>query len=1111
MSTRFELRCLGSPSLLGSDGEPIRFKTRKHFGLLVYLAIEGHQSHRRQRLAELLWPRVSEADARHSVATAISMFRHRLGPRSIVADRDNVRLTLPQLTLDLTRLLGGQILGDEVTPPLEIANFLEDFDLSDAPEFMLWRSRQQARLFPAIRDGLLQLIDRCRRTGNFRQIEVLADRLLDIDHLSEDGIRAKMEARAFDGDRLSALRIYEEWKTVLAHELSATPSAQVQGIALRLRRRGWERTESVEIPNVPTDHWRGHRFVGRSREYRAAYEAWEQTSQGKAQHLLLLGDSGVGKTTIADRLITAAGLEGAATIRIQCYEVDRGLPYAALTGLVRGLLERPGVSGTPPEALANLSICVPEIRQRYADLPAPGTSDGEGTRIQLAEAMHELLMAVVEERPVILVVDDLHMADDVSVAVLHMVLRRLGERPVMMLFTARPTELERSPSARRVREESEALNVHSVGVPPMTETESLELLQAMLEESERQPNPAEQKAFIAAAAGYPMVLELFVRDWMANGKSAIPLVLGAMTPDMSLARIAEDSYKALVERMIRELPPDVRSVLNLAAILGGRLNDFEMYGLVDLTLASTMNGMTQLTDLRFLRDNGRELGFRNELIRAQVYASVPSTMRKALHARVLERLKSQESESPPSGLELAWHSFRAGKIKDGQDYLLSGAREAMDNGASCEAELALESGLTSFARPEKDDVCILLSETLQDQGRWAESKAVLAMIGEDCSETIGWMRKVHQALAEWSTGATRYSRISEEIRKLAPAASQDKVPHLRYRTLLTAKLIVSTTHDQVSAREWLSIVRAASHSESEYSERTKLEHFALAFSYFADERIEAAETAGTLRLAENRIPTAVHATQQFAEYMTIGSQRTTEGDYVGGLPSFTHAYETGLHLTNRALASRAAGNLSLCHYRLGNNEESVRWATIGLEHLKADEDLLGFKLIHLAAWGKALRGDEVGSLQMLDRLKGEHRYKELPWSRQAALLLTSDVLHVLGKRKEALEAAAAATSGELRKLQTKAYAGAWARIQARLGLSEGRFSDRLANIDGASERLASLDLIDSAEVGCAKIVLKKKLSTDFSSDAKQVELALKRLPAAVPRILELLGFGPALE
>ena len=234
------------------------------------------------------------------------------------------------------RLEAGDVLGTEVTGPLEVAAFLDGFDIPDSLEFTHWKDRQQARLLPLIKDALVVLIDRCRRTGDSRQIERLADRMLALDELSEEAIRAKMEARAFAGDRLTALEFFEEWRTKLAEELQAVPSELVEGMAVRLRRRGWERTTLTNIPTVPTDQWRGRPFIGRTAEYRVLYEAWEAVKRGEPGHALVLGDSGVGKTTLVERLTTAAGLEGAAISRVQCYDLEREIPYSTVSSLILG-------------------------------------------------------------------------------------------------------------------------------------------------------------------------------------------------------------------------------------------------------------------------------------------------------------------------------------------------------------------------------------------------------------------------------------------------------------------------------------------------------------------------------------------------------------------------------------------------------------------------------------------------------------------------------------------------------------------------------------------------------------------------------------------------------
>src|SRR5215218_258032 len=202
------LRCLGQPALFTLTGEPIRFRTRKHLALLVYLAVE-QRTQRRDRLAELLWPKVTATEARHSLATALSVLRPRVGLDALETSRDQVRLVPGRVVLDLERLRAGDVLGTEVTGPLEVAAFLDGFEINDSAEFTHWKDRQQARLLPVIKDALLVLIDRCRRTGDTRQIEQLADHMIGLDELCEEAIRAKMEARAFAGDRLTALEIFE--------------------------------------------------------------------------------------------------------------------------------------------------------------------------------------------------------------------------------------------------------------------------------------------------------------------------------------------------------------------------------------------------------------------------------------------------------------------------------------------------------------------------------------------------------------------------------------------------------------------------------------------------------------------------------------------------------------------------------------------------------------------------------------------------------------------------------------------------------------------------------------------------------------------------------------
>ncbi len=663
-------------------GRQVKLRTRKQLALLCYLAME-QRTHTRDALAELLWPKVTHQEARHSLSTAISGLRGKLGKELFESVGDRFRLRPGVIALDVDRLLKGEVLATDFEEALDVDGFLQSFELTDAVPFSHWRDGEHARLLPNVRDALVVLIDHCRRTGDFRQIETLALRLLRFDSLSEEGIRARMEARAFAGDRLTALRLFKEWKAVLARQLGAVPSPLLEGMALRLRRREWERPESPDIPAVRTDQWRGRPFVGRGREYRELYEAWEGTQRGAARHRLLLGDSGIGKSTLVERLTTAAGLEGATVARVQCHEVEREIPYATVSGLIAQVVERPGSSGAPPDALAELAQTIPAVRQRFPVLPPPLESQGDAARIRFTEAAHALMAAVADEHPVILVVDDVHHADDVSLAVLHRIVRLADTQRILMLFVARPGELQQSPQAARLRDNGASLGIHPLEVQPLAEDDSKAFLDLLVVELQLSPSATVRRALLGAAAGFPLVLELLVRDWARSGAQCLALSLDAVTADAGRKSEPGEAYQLLLDRLVRTLDPGTRNTLHVAAVLGPRLNDSGLYSLADLKVGEVMTGLTTLVQFRILRDGGDHLEFSNDLVRAHAYYAVPAPMRLLLHRLIADVLLVRAAEGDDSlGLEIAWHCMRCGRKEEGTEHLLLGARASI-RGVRC--------------------------------------------------------------------------------------------------------------------------------------------------------------------------------------------------------------------------------------------------------------------------------------------------------------------------------------------------------------------------------------------------------------------------------------------
>jgi DNA-binding SARP family transcriptional activator/tetratricopeptide (TPR) repeat protein/Cdc6-like AAA superfamily ATPase len=1072
--------------------------------LLVFLAVEPRQPHRRERLADLLWPDASPSEGRHSLATALSVIRGKLGPRTFESGRETVRLVAPELVVDLDRLARGQVLGDDLTPPLELGGFLDDFEVARAPEFVLWRELRRAQWFPAIRRAFVVLMDNCRRTGAFARIEPLADRLLALDELSEDAVRAKMEGRAFAGDRLSAIRIFQAWRQKLEQELGATPSPLVEGMALRLRQRSYEPPGTANVPTVPTDQWRDRAFVGRGSQYRAVYERWEQTAGGQGRHVLLLGDSGIGKTTLVERLVTAAGLEGAVHCRVQCYEVEREIPYAAVGTLVRGMLDRPGASGTAPEWLAELARSVPAVRERFPHLPPARESAGEAARLRLTEAVHQIASAVAEEHPLILVVDDVHLADNASVAVLHLLMRRTQEQRIMIVLTAREPELARSPNASRLLDVRRALALESVELPQLTEKEMGKVVSALAESAGRPLPPAVRRALLRASAGIPMVAELLFDDWRSHDDQCLALVVGAMTVDAQ-GEAGREVFRQVLERVFRQLTPVARAVLNLAAILGERLNDLSMYELVDLTLAQTLSGMSELTSLRILRDGGRELEFRNELLRGYAYLAVPSPLRRALHGLIADRLLAAEKKGEAiPGLMLAWHCYRAGRAEQAEPYLLKGSRHAIRRGGAFEVELALTSAMKNLLPEVKSEAQLLLSESLQEQGRWDESISVLSGV-EACDATSKTKKKVMTLLAQSSLVADE-DKAHACLAQLRKALEEEKDPFASARLLHASQWLVYFLEDHAEAeREFeraASIVRRVSDLGDRLLARTSY----AVLAWLTRKTFLFPEILDSLNRLTFETEAAGISDSGLARLHSIrGCVLVSLGQYSQALTAYEAAYEISIGLGYEDRSGSVAENIALCQGRLGEYGALELWGERALSHGPSGGDTWKVTRIgNRIAWALAMRGDMKNALQRMEESSPPRPAGSRAWVAQADGLLRADILAACGEHQRA----AAQATGTLRATgiapRSCAYSGMVARWAAKTRDPRAPRNEAAALLERMAAELAAYDAIDQVEVLSARLWLLEQQGMDWTDGRVALRERLSKLPAAVEHQLRRL-------
>src|SRR5436190_1467700 len=148
---------LGAPLLFTDAGEQIRFRTRKHFALLIRLAVESGRKFTRDYLMDLLWPDVPAPRARHSLAQALTVVKAKVGPEHLIVQRTSIALVPGVVDADVRRLDSCEA---EIHGP-----FLEGFELPGAVRFEQWKDEWRAKLMPRIRDCLVRRMDGARRSG----------------------------------------------------------------------------------------------------------------------------------------------------------------------------------------------------------------------------------------------------------------------------------------------------------------------------------------------------------------------------------------------------------------------------------------------------------------------------------------------------------------------------------------------------------------------------------------------------------------------------------------------------------------------------------------------------------------------------------------------------------------------------------------------------------------------------------------------------------------------------------------------------------------------------------------------------------------------------------
>ena len=196
----------------------------------------------------------------------------------------------------------------------------------------------------------------------------------------------------------------------------------------------------------PLESLAGGVFVGRDAELGEMRGLLEDALAGQGRLLLLSGDPGIGKTRAAEQLSTYAGVRGARVYWGRCQESEGQPPYWPWAEALRSYVREADPVGLRWELggrAADVARIVPELAERLGDVGELAEAESEQERFRLFDSFATFIAGVSRARPMVLVLDDLHWADEPSLLLLRFVARRLADTGLLVIGTYRDVELGR--------------------------------------------------------------------------------------------------------------------------------------------------------------------------------------------------------------------------------------------------------------------------------------------------------------------------------------------------------------------------------------------------------------------------------------------------------------------------------------------------------------------------------------------------------------------------------------------------------------------------------------------------------------------------------------------
>jgi class 3 adenylate cyclase/tetratricopeptide (TPR) repeat protein len=547
-------------------------------------------------------------------------------------------------------------------------------------------------------------------------------------------VASRLQSVAAAGTVAVGASTYEATRLVFVYE--ALEPVAVKGKAEPLS--VWRAVEP--LARVGADVTRSHEgpFVGRRSELDLLRTVFARASTYAAPQLVtIVGEAGAGKSRLVGELLRdiEALPEPVVWRQGRCLPYGDGITFWALADIVKAHL---GIRDTDPPATAEAKLDAglsgPEGERDWmkARLGALLGLDlgASADREELFTAWARFLESTCEASPAVLVVEDLHWADDAMVEFVEYLMQRLAGVPMLLLGTARPELLDRHP-----RWPGGARDAATLSLRPLTDEETAQLVEEVIGHAVPAGVPA---GIVERAGGNPLYAKEYAR--LLQDRRDTDLAAGSGPPDVP------PTVQAIIAARLDTLAPTHRAILQSAAVIGKVFWSSAVVALDGLDEAAVDAGLLELSKRELVhrtRDTSmegqHEFAFWHALIPEVAYQQLPRLVRADRHAALVRWL---DEHAGGGSLDLAGviahHAVQALDLSvasgrtSGLDDLRATARRWLTLAGDRALALDVEQAVRFYSRalalsPEGDGergaLLVRVADAERQAGRYEESAA----------------------------------------------------------------------------------------------------------------------------------------------------------------------------------------------------------------------------------------------------------------------------------------------------------------------------------------------------------------------------------------------------